>query len=107
MYKIKFVIITKVLNRQIVDQVTKITILLNFDKYSLQIITYLVYSLLFNLIIDNDVLNRDDIDLQYNREILIVNDIDISLFYNNANYIIFYYFNVKLFTIISSIKYKK
>ena len=107
MYRIKLVIIIEIADRQIVDQVARIIVLLNSNKYPLQMTTYLVHDLLFNLIIDNDVLNRDNINFQYNRKIFIIEDVDIFLSYSNANYIIFYYFSAKLFNIINLIKYKK
>ena len=106
----KLVIVIGVASRQIVDQVANIIVLLDHGskKCPLQMTTYLVNNLLPDLIIDNDVLNRDDVNLQHEKKILIVDEVDIPLSYSNASSMqTSYYFTTKPFSAMSFNKCKK
>ena len=83
--------ITDVADRQIFSQVVKIDVELSFNKVSLQMTAYLVKNLSSDLIIVNDVLNRFDVDFQHDNNIIKIDDIEVSLFYNNADSTSYHY----------------
>ena len=74
--------------------------LLNFNKIFVIIKVYLIKSFQFDLIIDINVLNKNDIDFMFNRKSLKVKNIDIFLCYafspssKKANYNYFYHFMI-------------
>ena len=48
-------------------------------------------NLLSKLIIANDVLNRSDVDFQHDNNIIKINDIEMSLSYNNVDFTSYHY----------------
>ena len=80
------IIITNVSKRQIASQMIKIDVELSFNKIPLKMIVYLVKNLFSELIIVNDVLNRLDVNLQHDNNIIKIENQEMSLSYSNADF---------------------
>ena len=65
--RIKFITIINVTGIQILNQYIKQNVLLNFNKISMFIKIYLINELQFELIININVFNKNNIDLLFNR----------------------------------------
>ena len=91
-HRIRSIIITEVIEQQICDECIEQEILLNFNKFSIKIKTYLVDRLQLNLIIDINVLSRDDIDIQLNRNMLVIEEMNVLLCYSSTKSQTFYHF---------------
>ena len=91
-HRIRFITVTKVAKQQICDECIEQEILLNFNKFSIKIKTYLVNCLQSNLIIDMNVLNRDDMNFQLNRNMLVIKNVNVFLRYSSMKIQTFYHF---------------
>ena len=91
-HRTRFITITKIVEQQICDECIEKKILLNFNKFPIKIKTYLIDRLQSNLIIDMNVLNRDDIDFQLNRNMLVIKKMNVSLRYSPMKTQTFYHF---------------
>lgn len=80
-HNIKSITIINVTKKQILNQYIEQQILLNFNKIFVQIKIYLIDNLKSNLIIDINVLNKENMNLMFTRQILKMKDIEISLYY--------------------------
>ena len=83
-YDFKFIIITEITDIQVCDEYIDTKILLDSNKIPVRIKTYLVNNLQSDLIIDMNVLNKDDIDLLLTCQALKIKDIEISLCYTSS-----------------------
>ena len=85
---------------QICHEYIDTKVLLNLNRVSVQIKTYLMNNLSFNFIININVLNKKNINFLLTRQALKIKNIEISLCYvssssmkiNNYDYYIFYHF---------------
>ena len=100
MYRTKSIIVIEIVDQQICDEYIEQKVLIEFNKFSLRVKIYLIQNFQSNLIIDINILKRDDINFQLNKNMLIINKIDVLLNYSSSqnNYIFFY------FVIINNIK---
>ena len=85
------IIIIDVIERQIINQVIKLDVKLNFNKISLKMTTYLMKNLFSELIIINDALNRLDVNLQHDNNIIKIEIQEVFLFYNNVDFTSYHY----------------
>ena len=83
-HDIKFITIIEVADMQILDEYIEQKMFLKFNKVFVFIKIYLINDFQFELIIDMNVLNRDDIDLLFSRQALKVENIEISLCYTSS-----------------------
>ena len=83
--------ITDVIEHQVVNQVIKLDVELNFNKISLKITAYLIKNLFSELIIVNDVLNRFDVNFQHDNNIIKIETQEVFLFYNNVDSTSYHY----------------
>ena len=93
-HRIQFITITKIAKQQICHECIEQKILLNFNKFSIKIKTYLINRLQLNLIIDMNVLNRDNINFQFNRNMFVIKKINVFLRYSTMKIQTFYHFVV-------------
>ena len=85
------IIITDVIERQIVNQMIKLDVELSFNKISLKMTAYLMKNLFSELIIVNDVLNRLDVNFQHDNNIIKIEIQKMFLFYSNADFTSYHY----------------
>ena len=83
--------ITDVIERQVASQMIKLDVELNLNKIPLKMTAYLMKNLFSELIIVNDVLNRLDVNLQHDNNIIKIETQEMSLFYSNADSTSYYY----------------
>ena len=88
--------IIDVIERQIINQMIKLDVELNFNKISLIITIYLMKNLFSKLIIINDVLNRFDVNFQHDNNIIKIEIQEMSLFYNNVDFTLYYYIIISM-----------
>ena len=91
-HRIRFITVTKVAKQQICDECIEQEILLNFNKFFVKIKTYLINHLQSNLIIDMNVLNRDDMNFQLNRNMFVIKKMNVFLRYSSVKIQTFYHF---------------
>ena len=91
-YRIRSITITKIVEQQICDEYVEQEILLNFNKFFIIVKIYLINRLQSNLIIDMNVLNRDDIDFQLNRNMFVINEMNVFLCYSSKKISTSYHF---------------
>ena len=91
-HRTRLITITKVVEQQICDECIEQEILLNLNKFSIKIKTYLIDRLQSDLIIDMNVLNRDDIDIQLSRNMLVIEEVNVFLRYSSVRAQTFYHF---------------
>ena len=107
-HRIRLITITKVVEQQICDECIEQEILLDFNKFSIKIKTYLIDRLQSDLIIDMNVLNRDDIDIQLNRNMLVIEEVNVLLRYSWVKIQTFYHFIIcNIIKSIQNIRNKK
>ena len=98
-HRIRFIIVIEIAKQQICDKYIDQEILIEFNKFSLRVKIYLIQNFQSNLIIDMNILKRNDIDFQLNKNMLIINEIDVFLNYlsliSNLNNYIFFHFVIK------------
>ena len=82
-HRIRLITITKIAKQQICDECIEQKILLNFNKFSVKIKTYLINHLQSELIIDMNVLSRDDMNFQFNRNMLVIKKMNVFLRYSS------------------------
>ena len=97
-HKIRFIIIiTKIINMQQCKKYIEKKMFLNFCKIVVRVKTYLIKNFKFDFIIDMNVLNKNDIDFLFTRQILKIKNIEIFLYYvssSSSKIFTLYYFVV-------------
>ena len=101
-HRTRFIIVIEIAKQQICDKYIDQKVLIKFNKFSLRVKIYLIQNFQSNLIININILRRDDIDFQLSKNILIINKIDVLLNYLSSqnNYIFFHFVianNIKRF----------
>ena len=98
-HRTRFIIVIEIAKQQICDEYINQKFLIEFNKFSLRVKIYLIKNFQSNLIIDMNILKRNDIDFQLNKNMLIINEIDVFLNYlsliSNLNNYIFFHFVIK------------
>ena len=84
-HRTKFITIIEIANMQMLNQYIEQKILLSLKKIFVLVKVYIINDLQSNLIIDMNVLNKDDIDLLLNRQVLRIKNVEISLFYTSLS----------------------
>ena len=91
-HRTRLITVTKVAKQQICDECIEQEILLDFNKFSVKINTYLIDRLQSDLIIDMNVLDRDDMNFQLSRNMFVIEEIDVLLRYSSMKIQTFYHF---------------
>ena len=84
-YRIKLITIIEIANMQMLNEYIEQKVLLNSNKISVFIKTYIVNSLKPNFIINMNVLNKENIDFMLSRQTFRVKNIKISLCYVSSS----------------------
>ena len=84
-HDIKFITIIEVADMQVLDEYIEQKMFLKLDKILVFIKIYLINDFQLELIIDMNVLNKNDIDFLFSRQTLKIEDIEISLRYTSSS----------------------
>ena len=99
-HRIQSIIVIKMTKQQVCDKYIEQDDLIEFNKKKLRVQIYLIQNFQSNLIIDINILKRNNINFQLSKNMLIINKIDVFLNYlllisnlalNLNNYIFFYF----------------
>ena len=107
MHRIRLITITKIAEQQVCDKYIEQKMLLELNKFFVTIKIYLINRLQSDFIIDMNFLNRDDIDLRFNRNTFVIKKVNVSLCYSSIRNHTFYYFNTHYITNCIEIKINK
>ena len=83
-HRFKFIIIIKIVDIQICDKYINTKVLLNLNKISVQIKTYLINNFQSSFIINMNVLNKNNINFLLIRQTLKIKNIEILLCYTSS-----------------------
>ena len=114
-HRIQSIIVIKIAKQQVCDEFIEQNVLIEFNKIFLRVKIYLIQNFQSSLIINMNVLKRNDINFQLSRNMLIINEIDVFLNYSsstlklasNLNNYIFFHFVIAIDIKIDIKKSKK